>query len=92
MSSPALARAKDAFVVTHDARADDPSLTYSEFLDLLLRDAVSAALHDPDDPDWLVGVVKAAIDQAYTFEGDLDPDVDRLVADAVRATILGEAS
>lgn len=52
-----------------------------------LTAAVSAALHDPDDPDWLPDVIAAAI---RDFHADPTiPHFARHVADAVRVAILG---
>lgn len=52
------------------------------------RDFLSAALHDPADPDWLPDVIAAAI---RDFHADPTiPHFARHVADAVRAAILGE--
>ncbi len=56
------------------------------------RAAVSAALHNPNDPDWLVDIVKAVIDESYTIDGFLDPGVDRDVVTRLRAAILGSCS
>lgn len=69
---------------------------------------VSAALRDPDDPDWLARVLDAHVDTGagptgaecscgvvmeHTVDGaTMDIYVSRHVADAVRAAILGEAS
>lgn len=60
------------------------------------RAAVSAALHDPDDPDWLARVIYDAhgFHSADTWDTDHDGVRNhyRGHADAVRAAILGEAS
>lgn len=50
---------------------------------------VSAALHDPDDPDWLEKVIRNV---RLSLVGRDPFEVDRLTAVAVRAAILGEAS
>lgn len=47
---------------------------------------VGAPVSDTRRED-VAGAVRDAIDQSYTFEGDLDPDVDRRVTDAVLAVL-----
>lgn len=65
--------------------------------DDLARAALTAALTDPDDTDWLARVVSDAADSFWDVNPlpwDEDAPNERLythVADAVRAAILGEA-
>jgi len=44
------------------------------------------------DRDTIARAVSAAIEDAYTFEGDLDPEVDSVVTDAVLAVLNGGGS
>lgn len=94
MSTPSLARAEDALdrIVLYPSDAPDDIGAEAA------RAAVSAALHDPDDPDALARLlhecVGPAVGRAGTPWGELAPirqDDYRRVADAVRAAILGEA-
>jgi hypothetical protein len=55
------------------------------------RAAVSAALHDPDDPDALAKVLAAFDSIAWSNMRRETKDIYRRMADAVRAAILGEA-
>ena len=85
--TPALARATEA-LSTHGERVASGSErgTPSAYA----RAVVSAALHDPDDPDWLPDVIAAAI---RDFHADPTiPHFARHVADTVRTKILGEGS
>lgn len=89
MSTPALDRATEAICPGN----------YCEGHSECHRDAlaaVSAALHDPDDPDWLARVIYDAhgFHSADTWDTDHDGVRNhyRGHADAVRAAILGEAS
>lgn len=84
--TPALDRA------TTEVRAQ----TSTGFLPAVVaRAAVSAALHDPDDPDWLARVEHdyGCLDCKVGFDGHVPPvqDAYRHRANTVRAAILGEA-
>lgn len=62
----------------------------------LARAALSAALTNDADPDWLVKVAAEALDDiastAQDYPADLALEMQaKAVADAVRAAILGEA-
>lgn len=57
----------------------------------MAKDAVSAALHDPDDPDALAKVLAAFDSIAWSNMRRETKDIYRRMADAVRAAILGEA-
>jgi hypothetical protein len=89
--TPALARATKA--VHNDEcgceyDGDHPDETSARW-GASARAAVSAALHDPDDPDWLAKVIDdAALMRTGRSIGIL---ASADVADAVRAAILGEA-
>jgi hypothetical protein len=85
MSTPALDRATE-------------SLPYAKrhVREAAARAAVSAALHDPDDPDWLERVIDAHSPFTITTSppvrcecGRWVENHGRHVADAVRAAILG---
>lgn len=98
--TPALARATEAIDTAYDVHT---GLAHWERVRLLARSAVSAALHDPDDPDWLRNVQLAH--QSAREDGDgaweclcgygLGDGYRTSVrhaahqADAVRAAILG---
>jgi|SRR5690606_14421266 len=72
---------------------DDEELTYPRSaLRQGKRDAYLRGRADERDRiaarrDEVAEAVKSAIDDAYTFEGDLDPHVDRLVTDTVLAAL-----
>lgn len=66
-------------VVFGDAVADDLRA-------LLAAHPAPAPVSDARRED-VAQAVRDAIDQSYTFEGDLDPDVDRRVTDAVLAVL-----
>lgn len=94
--TPALARAAEALAPS-ESRATKRT-EYGEMSTPILllsakaaaRAVVSAALHDPDDPDWLPDVIAAAI---RDFHADPTiPHFARHVADAVRAAIIGPSS
>ena len=92
MSTPHLARATEALVHEFGLLPEEAEGMHDD----AARAAVSAALHDPDDPEslWLYG---AAIDAAAALLGTTLLTESYIVAvraavDAVRAAILGEAS
>ena len=96
MSTPALARAAEAVrEAWGDANIDghgDEGAGYDE--SVLARAAVSAALHDPDDEDWLARVWHETSNSIGSWDRASEHvrERTRLRADAVRAEILGEAS
>lgn len=63
-----------------DLTADD-----KEHVRIQARAAVSAALHDPDDPDWLMNVIA----DVPLRQGSIPQCEAVILADAVRAAILG---
>jgi hypothetical protein len=89
--TPALARATEAL-----AAAQRRTVTPMHALDA--RTAVSAALHDPDDPDWLARLIDAHSPFTITTSPPVRCECGRWIenhgrhmADALSAAILGEA-
>lgn len=90
----ALYRAAEALMHPDDSyRCNTPNPTVAPVIAL---EVLSAALTDPDDPDWLARVIESATNEwlhlaLSTPVGDA-PSVDGFVAAAVRAAILGDGS
>ena len=92
---PALARATEAVrEAWGDANIDghgDEGAGYDE--SVLARAALSAALHDPDDPDWLARTILGGSSATrWASLSDELRNMYRREADAVRAAILGPSS
>jgi len=105
--TPALARATEALNYVFDEEPRTALADLDEPTRLLLaegaRAAVSAALHDPDDPDWLaralyeqdereevaIGAIKADESNPWSALPDSERYFYRSLINAVRAAILG---
>ncbi len=88
MSTPALARATgELWDRTGGRREISPPPGWAD----AARAVVSAALHDPDDPDWLARTILGGSSATrWASLSDELRDMYRREADAVRAAILGE--
>jgi hypothetical protein len=90
---PALARATEALCTAdtsywhHEQTDDYPCTSCVE----KAQTSVSAALHDPEDPDALAKVLAAFDSIAWSNMHRETKGIYRRMADAVRAAILGEA-
>ncbi|WP_175008140.1 hypothetical protein [Cellulosimicrobium sp. TH-20] len=99
MSTPALARATEALFERYESGAAEVSVPVAKVDDFApdARAAVSAALHDPDDPDWLARCLAErewallGVGRSWEAVAPFEREMYRDRADAVRAAILGEA-
>lgn len=90
--TPALARATEALVNEPLPRENDGSFSPERYATNLARAAVSAALHDPDDPDFGAKVLASFDSIEWSNMRRETRDIYRRMFAAVRAAILGEAS